>query len=205
MTTKRSLLAVGSVALLVLASCGDDSDESSSTEVATTTSTMTSTTDEPADSTISIEGAWARTSPSGVDKGAAYMVITSSIDDRLVAVEVPDDIAMDAQLHEMAAAEGGMTDTTDMSGGGMTGSTGMTGNSSVSGDTMAPSMVMTEVDAIDLPAGEAVALEPGGYHVMLIGLVSPLTAGQEFTLTLTFEQAGDIDVTVVVADDAPAS
>ena len=28
-------------------------------------------------------------------------------------------------------------------------------------------MTMQEVDGIDIPAGETVALEPGGYHVMM--------------------------------------
>jgi periplasmic copper chaperone A len=51
---------------------------------------------------------------------------------------------------------------------------------------------------LPIPAGGSVALKPGSYHVMLIGLKKPLTAGEKFALTLTFEKAGNISVTVPV-------
>jgi copper(I)-binding protein len=53
-------------------------------------------------------------------------------------------------------------------------------------------------DGLPIPAGGSVALKPGSYHVMLIGLKKPLTAGETFPLTLTFEKAGNISVTVPV-------
>ncbi|HQV56683.1 MAG TPA: copper chaperone PCu(A)C [Ilumatobacteraceae bacterium] len=62
---------------------------------------------------------------------------------------------------------------------------------------------MRKIDSLDIPAGTAVELKPGGYHVMLIGLVKPLVAGSNVELTLTFEKAGDVKVTVPVRDDAP--
>lgn len=49
-----------------------------------------------------------------------------------------------------------------------------------------------------LPAGGAHALKRGGDHVMLMGLTGPLTQGDTVTLTLVFEQAGEITVTVPV-------
>ena len=51
-------------------------------------------------------------------------------------------------------------------------------------------MKMRQVDAVPLPAGQAVTLSPGGYHIMLVDLKAPLVAGQSFPLTLTFEKAG---------------
>jgi Uncharacterized protein conserved in bacteria len=48
--------------------------------------------------------------------------------------------------------------------------------------------------APDAPA----VLEPGGYHVMLMGLTAPLAEGDAIDLTLTFEAAGEITVTVPV-------
>lgn len=51
-------------------------------------------------------------------------------------------------------------------------------------------MVMRETSGIDLPAGRAVALKPGGYHVMLMDLKQPLKAGETVALTLSFEDAG---------------
>ena len=40
---------------------------------------------------------------------------------------------------------------------------------------------------LDLPAGKAVALTPGGYHVMLMDLKAPLKAGDTVALTLVVE------------------
>ncbi len=53
-------------------------------------------------------------------------------------------------------------------------------------------------DGLVIPAGETVTLEPGGYHIMYIGLTRDLKAGDTYKLTLTFEQAGEIEVTVPV-------
>ncbi len=53
-------------------------------------------------------------------------------------------------------------------------------------------------NGLPVPAGGSVVLKPGGYHVMLIGLKKPLKAGETFPLTLTFEKAGNISVTVPV-------
>jgi len=48
-------------------------------------------------------------------------------------------------------------------------------------------MKMRAVDALPLPAGQAVALKPGSYHVMLMGLQRPIKAGDVVPLTLTVE------------------
>jgi copper(I)-binding protein len=45
---------------------------------------------------------------------------------------------------------------------------------------------------IEIPAQGQVALKPGGYHVMLIGLLHDLAVGDQFSLTLTFEKSGDV-------------
>lgn len=45
-------------------------------------------------------------------------------------------------------------------------------------------MEMREMQEIPLPAGQAVHLEPGGLHVMCIGLKKPVVAGQKVPLTL---------------------
>ncbi|MDY0248799.1 MAG: copper chaperone PCu(A)C [Pseudomonas sp.] len=59
-------------------------------------------------------------------------------------------------------------------------------------------MRMVKVDAIDIPAHSDLTLEPGGYHIMLINLHKPLVAGQQLPLSLYFEQAGQVDVTVQI-------
>lgn len=47
-------------------------------------------------------------------------------------------------------------------------------------------MMMRRIDRIDLPAGKTVALQPGGLHVMLIGLKRLLVPGESVDLTLIF-------------------
>lgn len=59
-------------------------------------------------------------------------------------------------------------------------------------------MRMRPVEAIPVPAGRSVTLAPGGYHVMMIGLTSKLSEGDEFPMTLVFEKAGEVPVTVPV-------
>lgn len=54
---------------------------------------------------------------------------------------------------------------------------------------------MNHVDRIDIPAGEAVELTPGGFHVMFMGLDAPLEAGAKIPATLIFENAGEVEVT----------
>lgn len=58
-------------------------------------------------------------------------------------------------------------------------------------------------DGLVIPAGEDVSLEPGGYHIMLIGLTESLLAGEDYELTLHFEHAGDITLTVPILRTEP--
>lgn len=53
---------------------------------------------------------------------------------------------------------------------------------------------MVHIEAIDLPAGETVNLEHGGYHVMFMGLNGALTEGEMHKATLIFEKAGRVEV-----------
>ncbi len=59
---------------------------------------------------------------------------------------------------------------------------------------------MREVESIEVPAEGAAKLEPGGLHVMLLGLESPLVEGEVFPLMLEFENAGSIEITVNIED-----
>lgn len=65
-------------------------------------------------------------------------------------------------------------------------------------------MKMFPVEGVDLPAGKPVKLAPGGYHVMLMELQKPLTAGSRVPLKLTFELANKqretVDLQVEVRD-----
>jgi periplasmic copper chaperone A len=60
-------------------------------------------------------------------------------------------------------------------------------------------MRMRPIDGgIDVPAGATVMLQPGGLHIMFIGLNKTLKAGDSFPMTLKFEKAGDVKVDVKV-------
>ena len=50
--------------------------------------------------------------------------------------------------------------------------------------------MMRRVDPLHIGAGERVVFEPGGTHVMLMGLKSPLAEGESLTLVMNFERAG---------------
>lgn len=53
-------------------------------------------------------------------------------------------------------------------------------------------------DGLDVPADGEVVLQPGGYHVMIMGLSSPLEDGDTAAITLQFEVAGDMDISAPV-------
>jgi hypothetical protein len=47
-------------------------------------------------------------------------------------------------------------------------------------------MQMRKVDAIEVPPNGSVSLQPGGYHIMLLGLKGALKEGDEVVLMLEF-------------------
>lgn len=146
---------------------------------------------------IEIEGAWARTSPAMATTGAAYMEITAPETDSLVSASVDPAIAASVEIHEVVMVEDSMGDTSDGSGDGMD----HEGMDDMSG--MDSTMKMQQIESLELPAGETIALEPGGYHIMLLDLADPLETGETFDLTLTFANAGEQVVTVEVLEEAP--
>ena len=52
--------------------------------------------------------------------------------------------------------------------------------------------------SLDIGANTVVKVKHNGLHIMLVGLKSPLESGMTFPLTLNFEKAGAIEVTVTV-------
>jgi copper(I)-binding protein len=107
--------------------------------------------------------------------GAAYLTVNSDTDDTLVSAMVDSSVAAMAQIHEMVPVD----------------------------SSMSSAMTMQEVDHVDVKAGTALELKPGGYHVMLMKLVKPLLTGETFKITLTFTKAGAVVIDVPVLEDAP--
>lgn len=55
-------------------------------------------------------------------------------------------------------------------------------------------MRMRQVDGLEIPAGESLVLEPGGLHLMFIGLHEPLTAGDWIPVILEFDDGGTMEI-----------
>ncbi len=183
--SRRATIAAACVLLpLGAVACGDDDDEATSpTEAADAGIGGPETTGAEDAAALTLADAWARISAAGQTTGAAYLVITGgAAADRLVAAAAPTTVAATTEIHEVVPAESSDTAEADMVG-------------------MDGAMTMRQVDALDIPAGETVTLEPGGYHVMLLDLVAPLAAGDTFDLELTFENAGVMTVAVEVRDE----
>ncbi len=142
---------------------------------------------DPGDDTaIGVADAWARTSPTMSTRGAVYLEISndSGVDDALIAASVDPAVAATVELHEtVSTASDGAGMSSGMDGGGM--------------------MEMRPVDRIVVASGDSVSLAPGGFHIMLLDLAEPLEAGTAIDVTLTFEEAGEMEVSASVRDTAP--
>jgi len=55
-------------------------------------------------------------------------------------------------------------------------------------------MKMRQVDAIMIEANSSRSFQPGGYHVMFLGLKNDLIEGQNIVLTLYFDNGDQIEV-----------
>ncbi|MFP7570194.1 copper chaperone PCu(A)C [Marivita sp. S2033] len=53
-------------------------------------------------------------------------------------------------------------------------------------------------EGFELPADGEIAMQRGGKHVMLMGLTDPFEQGDVISITLTFENAGDMVIEVPV-------
>lgn len=127
--------------------------------------------------------AWARPTPASATNGVVYLEVTSDVDDSLVRVDVPVDIADRAELHTSDAAAGGGHDHGAVDDGVVT---------------------MEQVEAVVITADSTVEFRPGGNHIMLVDLVRPLVLADTFTVTLQFASGRSLEVVVVVADNPPS-
>ena len=121
-----------------------------------------------ASSNISVEGAWARPSPSLPTSGAFYMLIknSGSAADKLVSGSSP--ACGSIELHEMVKKDDG---------------------------TMGMNLLENPVE---IPANGQVELKVGGLHAMCIMKKDAFTVGAKVDLTLKFEKAGEKTVTAEI-------
>ena len=200
---KRAAFAASALVLAAgpLAACGSDDDASDD-----------GTSTEESASAVTVSNAWARPGTAG-GNSAIYMDLTGGDrDDALVGATISSDVVETVEIHETVMADDA-GDMDDMDGSGdMDGmdDSGDTADDSGDMDGMDDSgdmddhgsgmMTMQPVESIEVPAGETVALEPGGYHVMLIGLVEDLEVGDTVEVTLEFESGETQAVTAEVKE-----
>ena len=140
--------------------------------------------------TLTITEMWARPGMSG-GTSAAYFLIDNPSSQTEILLKVDADISDAVEMHmtvpvgegEMNKAMGGE----EGEGDGKEHSGGMQG------------MKMVPVDSVEIPKG-SVEFKPGGLHVMFIGLKNDLKAGDNFTLSFTFENAGVITIGIPIKE-----
>lgn len=111
---------------------------------------------------------YARAASAAAISGAAFMAVTNPTDADDRIVAARSDVADRVELHTHVETDEGV-------------------------------MRMVELeDGIPLPAGETVMLRRGGLHVMFLGLTRPLEHGEAVEVTLQFETAEPLTVTVPV-------
>ena len=125
-------------------------------------------------SALTVQDAWARPSPQGAPAAAFYMTIVNSSGGEDVLLHASSDACDVIEIHRTSVDEEGVMRMAPVEGGRLV-----------------------------IPAGETALLEPGGLHLMCVGLQQPLIEGQQASLALAFEGAGSIDVAVPVRQDAP--
>jgi len=124
---------------------------------------------------ISVEDAYARVSTAMAASGAAFMTLVNAGPADDRLVAASSDVAERVELHTHVQDANGV-------------------------------MSMIEVkEGFPVPAGGRHELKRGGDHVMFLGLTRPLHQGDVVTLTLDFEQAGEmtVEVPVDLTRDAP--
>lgn len=121
---------------------------------------------------IIVKDAWGRSSPMVAAAGAFYMVINNTGTEDDALVSASSPACGMIELHESFMKDDG---------------------------TMG--MQMVEGGRIEVPAGETVELKVGGLHVMCMQKQQNFNAGDNYTLTLTFEKSGDITVVAVIKDE----
>lgn len=119
---------------------------------------------------------WARSGVAGQNT-AIYFVINNPTDAVDTLLSASTDAARGVELHISMKVE-----PEDMDSEG------------IEGDVMR----MVPQESIEIPANSSVSLQPGGLHVMLIDLQQDLNEGESLELTLLFERAGEITLTVPV-------
>ncbi|AMB60016.1 copper chaperone PCu(A)C [Microterricola viridarii] len=157
---------------------------------------------------------------------AAALLLLAGCSTATAPPAAPDASSQTATMAEQAAGVA-MTDAwIKASESGMTGAFGVLSNSGTEDVTLS-SVTSAAADSVELhetlasesgemlmskkeggftiPAGGTLLLEPGANHIMLMGLLTPVTAGAEVEFTLVFADGSTLDFTAPAKDYSGAN
>lgn len=126
-----------------------------------------------ADGKMEVVDAWGRSSPMAAQNGAFYMQVTNNTGTDDKLLSAATEACEVVELHEMYMRENDMMGMRPVPDG-----------------------------FIALPAGETVELKVGGLHVMCIGKIANFEVGDTYPVILQFENAGEMEITVEIRDNA---
>jgi copper(I)-binding protein len=121
------------------------------------------------DGSIRLGEVWTRPTAPGAESTAFYLTITNDSDVPDRVVSVESPRCGMAELHMSSDAGGGVM-----------------------------SMSPAEPDDLDIAPDGSLILEPGGLHIMCMGLTDPVVEGDAVELTIGFEQAGPLTAQAAV-------
>lgn len=120
---------------------------------------------------IIVRDAYARSAGATAKSGAAFMVIENTGSQDDRLIDVRSDASVRVELHTHIADDTGVMRMRPLE------------------------------DGMVVPAGGAHVLQRGGDHVMFMGLTAPFEQGASVSVTLVFEQAGEVTVAIPVDRD----
>ena len=133
-------------------------------------------------------GAWARVPPpSKTDTTAMYMVLENRSSQPRAVVSATSPVVTKIEMHEMKVVKPeAKTDSK------------MPGMPSAAKPADQGMMTMMQVAQIAVPANGKTTLMPNGFHMMLFGLKSKLSAGDKIPVTLKLDDGTTVPVTAEV-------
>ncbi len=115
---------------------------------------------------LTLDDVWARPTPPDSDRTAIYAIIDNQGDEADRLTSVSSDRCTVAELH-----------------------------ATVVDDTGVARMRPAEDSALTVEPDRRLQLEPGGLHVMCMGVAEPLAEGDTFAATFTFESGSTVEAT----------
>ncbi|MEA4909064.1 MAG: copper chaperone PCu(A)C [Chloroflexi bacterium] len=158
----------------------------------------------PAAPQIHVEDAWARPAAAAPMEAASQMPGMESMPG-MAESETPGEMpAMDGMPSGEATSaayfvivnDGGESDT-------LVGVSSQVANDVSMHETRVENDVaqMLPVASLEIPAHERLEFQPGGYHVMLVGLTQDLNEGDNIQITLQFEKSGALTIDVPIRQE----